>query len=53
MKTSLLLLYIYEWLQKEGMVAVPHRHQAKEIELTKIRTNSSPTMEYWVFFTQY
>ncbi|MCQ6288449.1 hypothetical protein [Bacillus cereus] len=24
MKTSLLLLYIFEWLQKEGMVAVPH-----------------------------
>ncbi|MEC2866884.1 hypothetical protein BK767_17155 [Bacillus thuringiensis serovar kyushuensis] len=23
MKTSLLLLYIGEWLQKEGMVAVP------------------------------
>ncbi len=23
MKTSLLLLYICEWLQKEGMVAVP------------------------------
>ncbi|WP_220271380.1 MULTISPECIES: hypothetical protein, partial [Bacillus] len=29
-----------------------HRHQANEIELTKIRINSSPTMEYWVSFTQ-
>jgi hypothetical protein len=47
-----LLNYNHEWPQKEGIVAVPHRHQAKEMELTQIRINSSPTRKYGVSLIQ-
>ena len=34
------------------VVTQPHRHQAKEMELTQIRINSSPTRKYGVSLIQ-
>ena len=38
--------------QYVGFIESPHRHQAKEMELTQIRINSSPTRKYGVSLIQ-